>query len=147
MSLRQDDDVLKTNCRSRFHHTGYVVSSIADSVAEFQSAMFLDWDGVIVHDPLQMVRVTFLPPIQPDQATIELVEPAGPRSPVLKFLESGGGIHHVCFEVEDLKAQLAEVRAAGHTMVRVPMPAAAFGGRKIAWVRTASGLLVEYLQR
>jgi hypothetical protein len=42
---------------------------------------------------------------------------------------------------------LAEARAAGHTMVRVPMPAPAFGGRKIAWVRTPAGLLVEYLQR
>jgi methylmalonyl-CoA/ethylmalonyl-CoA epimerase len=133
--------------RSRFHHTGYVVPSIAGSIAEFQSALFLDWDGVIVHDPLQMVRVTFLRANLPDRTTIELVEPAGPRSPVLKFLESGGGIHHVCFEVEDLKTQLAEARAAGHTMVRVPMPAPAFGGRRIAWVRTPSSLLVEYLQR
>jgi methylmalonyl-CoA/ethylmalonyl-CoA epimerase len=141
-----------TDSRSRFHHTGYVVPSIAGAVAGFQSALFLDWDGVIVEDPLQMVRVTFLPANLPGQTTIELVEPAGPRSPVLKFLESAagiqsGGIHHVCFEVEDLKTQLAEARAAGHTMVRVPMPATAFGGRRIAWVRTPSGILVEYLQR
>ena len=131
----------------RFHHTGYVVPSIADCVAGFQSALSLDWDGVIVHDPLQMVRVTFLPANRSDCTTVELVEPAGPRSPVLKFLESGGGIHHVCFEVEDLKAQLAEARRAGHSIVRVPMPAPAFGGRCIAWIRTSSGVLVEYLQR
>ena len=131
----------------RFHHTGYIVPSIAEAVAGFQSAMFPGWDGVIVHDPMQMVRVTFLPANLPDRTTIELVEPAGPRSPVLKFLESGGGIHHVCFEVEDLKRQLATARAAGHTMVRVPMPAPAFGGRRIAWIRTSAGLLVEYLQR
>ena len=136
-----------TTGRSRFHHTGYVVSSIAETVAGFQSALFLEWDGVVVHDPLQMVQVTFLPANLLAQTTIELVEPAGPRSPVLKFLAAGGGIHHVCYEVEDLKAQLAEARSAGHTMVRVPMPATAFGGRPIAWVRTSGGVLVEYLQR
>ena len=133
--------------RSRFHHTGYIVHSIAEAMEGFRSVLFLDWDGVVVHDPLQMVRVTFLPANLADQTTIELVEPAGARSPVLKFLETGGGIHHVCFEVEDLKAQLAEAQAAGHTMVRVPMPAPAFGGRRSAWVRTRDGLLVEYLQR
>lgn len=136
-----------TASRSRFHHVGYIVPSIAEYAPGFQSALFLGWDGVIVHDPLQMVRVTFLPANLPAETTIELVEPAGPRSPVLKFLESGGGIHHVCYEVADLKAQLAEARAAGHTMVRVPMPAPAFGGRYIAWVRTPAGVLVEYLQR
>ena len=53
----------------RFHHTGYVVPSIADCVAGFQSALSLDWDGVIVHDPLQMVRVTFLPANRSDCTT------------------------------------------------------------------------------
>lgn len=133
---------------SRFHHAGYIVNAISDSIDEFRSALFLDWDGRIIEDPLQMVRVTFLPANRSGQTTVELVEPAHPRSPVWKFLETNprGGIHHVCFEVKDLKIQLAESRAAGHTLVRVPMPATAFEGRKIAWVRTPSGVLVEYLQ-
>jgi methylmalonyl-CoA/ethylmalonyl-CoA epimerase len=131
----------------RFHHAGYVVVSIAESAPRYARSLSLDWDGMVIHDPLQMVRVTFLPANLPDQATIELVEPAGPRSPVRKFAESGGGLHHICYEVEDLAAQISESQAAGCTLVRVPLPAQAFGGRKIAWVITPEKALIEFLER
>jgi methylmalonyl-CoA/ethylmalonyl-CoA epimerase len=78
---------------------------------------------------------------------VELVEPAGPRSPVRKFADAGGGIHHVCYEVDDLKTHLESAQHAGCILVRVPLSAAAFGGRKIAWVKTGTGQLVEFLQR
>jgi methylmalonyl-CoA/ethylmalonyl-CoA epimerase len=132
---------------SRLHHVGYVVASIAETVAGYQAALSVNWDGRIVHDPLQMVQVTFLPSNGADGATVELVEPAGPRSPVRKFAEAGGGIHHVCYEVNDLKAQVESAQQAGCILVRVPLPAAAFDGRKIAWIKTGSGQLVEFLQR
>ena len=131
----------------RLHHVGYVVASIAESAASLARALSLDWDGVIVHDPLQFVKVTFLPANLASEATLELVEPAGPRSPVRKFAEAGGGFHHLCYEVEDLKARIAEAQAAGGTMVRPPLPAKAFGGRKIAWIVTPGKLLVEYLEK
>ncbi len=130
----------------RFHHVGYVVSSIVDAAPQFQKSLGLDWDGEIVHDPLQMVRVSFLPANVTTQTTIELVEPAGPRSPVNKFLGAGGGLHHVCYEVSDLAAQIEESKAAGDTLVRVPMPAKAFGGRKIAWFISPAKLLIEFLE-
>ena len=102
------------------------------------------WDRVIVHDPLQMVNVTFLP--SAGAGCVELIEPAGMRSPVLRFAEKGGGLHHVCFEVADLGARLAQSQADGDVLVRVPLRAAAFGGRRIGWVRTEAALLVEFLE-
>ena len=78
---------------------------------------------------------------------VELVELAGRRSPVNRFLESGGGLHHVCIEVADLPAHIEASRAAGCTLVRIPLPAVAFGGRKIAWIATPGGQLIELLQR
>jgi methylmalonyl-CoA/ethylmalonyl-CoA epimerase len=107
----------------------------------------LEWDGVIVHDPLQMVRVTFLPLNDPAAATIELIEPAGPRSPVLKFAQSGGGLHHVCYEVDDLDERISQSKKSGCTLTRFPMRAAAFDGRKIAWIQTPSHQLIEFLQK
>ena len=53
-----------------------------------------------------------------------------PRSPAQKFAQAGGGIHHVCYEVNDLKAQVESTQQAGCHLVRT---ATAFGGRKIAW--------------
>ncbi len=132
---------------SRFHHTGFVVTSITERAEQIARSLGIGWDGQITHDPLQMVNVTFLPSNEAGAATIELVEPAGKRSPVLKFAESGGGLHHVCYEVDDLTAQLAQSQANGDALVRVPLRAAAFGGRRIAWVRTQTQLLVEFLER
>ena len=131
---------------SRFHHTGFVVPSISAEAAAIARSLSIGWDGKITHDPLQMVNVTFLPSIDSDRGSVELVEPAGKRSPVLKFAESGGGLHHVCYEVGDLSDQLAQSQANGDVLVRVPLRAAAFGGRRIAWVRTKSQLLVEFLE-
>ena len=131
----------------RLHHVGYVVESIAKSAPDFARWLLLQWDGEVIHDPLQFVRVTFLPGNLASEATIELVEPVGPRSPVRKFSDAGGGLHHVCYEVDNLAAHIADCQAAGATLVRVPMPAKAFGGRKIAWMITPEKLLVEYLER
>jgi methylmalonyl-CoA/ethylmalonyl-CoA epimerase len=130
----------------RLHHTGFVVASIEECAEQMANSLSLAWDGVIILDPLQFVRVTFLPEAKSGAASIELVEPAGPRSPVKKFAEAGGGLHHVCYEVDDLKAQLSQSQSSGATVVRVPLPARAFGGRKIAWVITPQKLLVEYLE-
>jgi methylmalonyl-CoA/ethylmalonyl-CoA epimerase len=132
--------------RSRVHHVGYVTSSISDWVNQYAAFTGLVWDERIIQDPLQMVRVTFLGSGDDGSAMIELVEPAGRRSPVNKFLASGGGLHHVCLEVIDLRAHIEASCVSGCTLVRVPMPAVAFGGRKIAWITTPDGQLIELLQ-
>lgn len=132
---------------SRLHHAGYVVSSISESVPEFQRALSLEWDGRIVHDPLQFVRVTFLPSNDSGAATIELIEPAARRSPVRAFAEAGGGLHHVCYEIDDLQTQIEASQKAGCTLVRIPLPAVAFNGRKIAWITTPGKQLIEFVQR
>jgi methylmalonyl-CoA/ethylmalonyl-CoA epimerase len=57
--------------------------------------------------------VTFLPANLPTESTIELVEPVGPRSPVRKFAEAGGGFHHVCYEVDELQGQINQSKLRG----------------------------------
>jgi methylmalonyl-CoA/ethylmalonyl-CoA epimerase len=66
---------------------------------------------------------------------------------VIPFLKRGGGLHHLCYEIDDLEDQLALSRAQGGLVVRQPLPAVAFEGRRIAWVYTRNKLLVEYLER
>ena len=130
-----------------FHHIGFVVASIQDSVDGFLQALQATWDGVIFHDPNQVVRVTFLSSTRPGNPVVELVEPAGEKSPVIPFLKRGGGLHHLCYEVDDLEEQLRISREQRGLVVRSPLPAVAFEGRRIAWVYTKNKLLVEYLER
>jgi methylmalonyl-CoA/ethylmalonyl-CoA epimerase len=93
-----------------------------------------------------MALVAFLTSGDERCASVELVEPAGRRSPVNRFLAAGGGLHHICLEVTDLIAHIEASKAAGCTLVRVPMPAVAFGGRKVAWITTPAVQLIELLQ-
>ena len=129
-----------------FHHIGFVVASIQNSVQGFLNSLQAEWDGTIFHDPNHVVRVTFLYG-KPGNPVLELVEPAGDESPVIPFLKRGGGLHHLCYEIDGLEDQLVLSRAQGGLVVRPPLPAVAFGGRRIAWVYTKNRLLLEYLER
>jgi methylmalonyl-CoA/ethylmalonyl-CoA epimerase len=132
---------------ARLEHVGYVVASIAEAAGRYARYLQLEWDGAIVHDPLQNVRVSFLAAPVPGAPRIELVEPVDETSPVTAFLARGGGIHHVCYEVDSLDAELERCRAAGAALVKPPLPAVAFGGRRICWTANRDRLLVEWLER
>jgi methylmalonyl-CoA/ethylmalonyl-CoA epimerase len=130
-----------------FHHVGFVVASIDAAIQSIAKSVDAEWDGVITHDPLQSVKVAFVRPRRAADPLLELVEPAGEKSPVLAFLKRGGGLHHLCYEVDQLDQQLERSRANGGLVVRAPVPAVAFGGRRIAWFYTKEKLLIEYLER
>jgi methylmalonyl-CoA/ethylmalonyl-CoA epimerase len=121
------------------------VGSISRSAEGFALTLDSTWDGRIVHDPLQGVRVSFLE-AGAGQPSVELVEPAADDSPVAAFLKRGGGLHHVCYEVASLEAEIERSRAARAVLARPPQPAVAFGGRRICWVFTPQRLLIEYLE-
>jgi len=137
----------KMNQSTRLHHVGFVVLSISAGVEGFRKCMGADWDGEIFHDVLQEAKVTFLRTPCLSDALIELVEPAGEGSPVLRFLQKGGGLHHLCYEIEDLDAHLVTMRLNGAVVVRRPLPAIAFQNRRIAWALTGQKLLLEFLER
>lgn len=130
-----------------FHHVGFVVKSIAATAENFAASLGAEWDGVIVHDPKQSVRVSFLRSRNPGDPLMELVEPVGDKSPVASLAKQGGGLHHVCYVTDSLEQQLETCRAQGALIVCPPVPAVAFGGRRIAWVYTKNRLLIEYLER
>ena len=127
------------------HHVGFVIESIAQAAPGFVRSLQATWSGEIVHDPLQGVRVSFLQP--PAGPLIELVEPAAEDSPVTAFLRRGGGLHHLCYESDALEQQLSWHRQQGDLIVRPPLPAVAFQGRRVGWICTRSQLLIEYLER
>ena len=129
------------------HHVGHVVTSIADSLARWRADLGAVTVSEVVEDPIQRVRAVFLG-LPPEGAVqFELLEPIGADSPVASLLTKGGGLHHLCFEVDDLDRHIEQMRALKLSLVRRPQPAVAFNGRRIAWVLTRDKLLVEYLER
>jgi methylmalonyl-CoA/ethylmalonyl-CoA epimerase len=133
--------------KGTLHHLGFVVASITTVAGEFAAFMSAHWDGKVIHDPLQRVSVAFFSPVDLRNPVFELVEPAGEVSPVSSFLQKGGGLHHVCYEIDDLESGLEAARGKGLVIVAPPTPAVAFEGRRIAWVCSKSRLLMELLER
>ena len=129
----------------RLHHVGYVVRSISEVADRFAQSVAASWDQKIIQDPLQDAKVAFLAGIVQEFPLVELVEPASEDSPVTNFLKKGGGLHHLCYEVESLDKQLEFSQTIGGMIVRPPLPAVAFAGRRIAWVYTKDRLLLEFL--
>lgn len=130
---------------AKLHHIGFAVRSISRTVEGFAASIGAFWKGEVIHDPLQQVRVTFMSRDVPGPL-IELVEPADEKSPISKFVSCGGGLHHFCYEVNSLDDELQLARTVGGLIVKRPLPAVAFGGRRIAWVFTRQKLLLEYLE-
>lgn len=129
-----------------FHHVGFVVASIEAARDGFAAALGGAVCTETYEDPIQRVKVAFLVPPGPSPQ-VELVEPAGANSPVRKFLDQGGGLHHVCYEIDRLEPELDRQKSIGSVVIRSPRPAVAFRGRRIAWIVTKERLLIEFLER
>ena len=87
----------------RLNHVGVATPSIEQSLQLYRTMFGAEPHGEPFDLPAQGVRVCF---VDTPNSQIELIEPLGETSPILKFLEKNplGGQHHVCFEVEDIAA-------------------------------------------
>ena len=132
---------------AKLHHVAFVVRSIREAAERFTRTLSGVWDGRIAHIPEQAVWVSFVRRTPPGEPLLELLEPVDAQSPVAAFLKRGGGMHHLCYEVADLQAEVESAGSEGSIVVQKPVPATAFGGRRVAWVYTRDRLLVEYLER
>jgi methylmalonyl-CoA/ethylmalonyl-CoA epimerase len=131
----------------RLNHVGVAVPSI-----EAAKQTYRDLYGVTDADitptrnmPEQGVKVAF---VNVPNSQIELIEPLGDASPILKFLEKNplGGQHHVCFEVADIYAARDAMKAKGATVLGEPRIGA--HGTLIIFVhpKNSNGVLIELME-
>ena len=128
----------------RLHHVGVVVDSVNGQADLLQEVFGFELHGEPVVDPLQDVKVAFINPGA--DVLIELIEPLSSDSPVSQFLAKGGGLNHLCYSVPVLQEAIDRLRAKGSLIVSDPKPAAAFNGRRIAFLYTRERQLVELLE-
>jgi methylmalonyl-CoA/ethylmalonyl-CoA epimerase len=130
----------------RLHHIAYAVADIREYVDTFLKPLFGEVEiGEIFSDPIQKVRVAFV--AAPSGPLIELVEAAADDSPVKKLVGSvRGGLYHVCYEVDDMEATIARFRKLRCLPLGSPVPAVAFGGRRIVFLMTPQRDLIELVE-
>ena len=128
----------------RIDHIAIAVEDLSQSLNFWEKALGLD-----VHEvrnvPEQAVDIAFLPV---GASEVELVKPLTADSGIAKWMQKRGpGIHHICFEVDDIRKTLADLAAQGMELIdREPHTSA--DGKLYAFVhpKSAGGVLIELYQ-
>ena len=130
----------------RLNHVAIAVRDL-----ETSAALYRDTLGARVSAPQALpahgVTVVF---IELDNTKIELLAPLGDNSPIAKFLEKNpdGGMHHLCYEVEDILAARDRLKAAGARVLGDGEPRMGAHGKPVLFLHPTdlSGTLVELEQ-
>jgi len=125
-------------------HVGIAVHSLDEFLSLFESITGGKGYGREVVES-QGVEVVFL---GSGAGRLELLAPVREDSAIARYLaRRGPGMHHLCYRVDDVAAELERYRAAGAQLIdEVPRPGAA--GHSVAFLhpKSTGGVLVELLQ-
>ena len=130
----------------RLNHVAIAVKNL-----EAATAVYRDTLGAKVSAPLPLpahgVTVVF---VELPNTKVELLHPLGEKSPIQGFLDKnpGGGIHHICYEVEDIIAAREALRAKGATILGTGEPRIGAHGTPILFLhpKDMGGVLVELME-
>jgi methylmalonyl-CoA/ethylmalonyl-CoA epimerase len=130
---------------TRIDHIGIAVQSISEALAFFEEALGIKLERVESEEGGQ-TQVAFLPVGTSD---VELVEPQDTESGLAKFLaKRGEGVHHICFEVDDIEGALVRLKEHGAQLID-EIPRQNVTGQRYAFIHPKSGhgVLIELYQR
>ncbi len=129
---------------NHINHIAIVVDDIDAALVFWRDALGLELSHV-EDVPEEESIVAFL---HAGKNEIELVKPTTSDSGVARYLERRGpGLHHICFEVDDIAACLNRLKSRGMQLIN-EQPTIGTGGKQIAFVHPKSthGVLVELYQ-
>ena len=130
----------------RLNHVAIAVRDIAKAAAVYRDTLGADVSEKVAQ-PEHGVSTVF---ITLPNTKIELLEPLGDNSPILKFLDRNpdGGIHHVCYEVADIRAARDRLKKDGARVLGDGEPKTGAHGKPVLFLHPKDfcGTLVELEQ-
>lgn len=127
------------------NHVGVAVPDIQDAIGFYRDVLGATDITEPKALPPQGVTYAF---VNLPSGQVELIEPYGEKSPILKFLERNpkGGQHHICFEVEDIHAAKAEMENRGMRVLNEPRIGA--HGTLVVFLHPgdSGGVLIELME-
>ena len=128
------------------NHIAIAVPDIRAAMAQWQERVGAEISEIQTL-PEHGVHVAF---IKAENGKVELLEPIDEKSPIAKFLEKNadGGMHHICFDVEDLMASRDKLIAAGGRVLGSDEPRIGAHGKPVIFIhpKDLSGTLIELQQ-
>lgn len=130
----------------RLNHVAIVVPDLAAAARVYRETLGATVSAA-VDLPDHGVTTVF---VELPNTKIELLHPLGEASPIATFLDRNpsGGMHHVCYEVEDIEAAVAQVTAGGMRVLGDGKPRIGAHGKPVVFLhpKDACGTLVELEQ-
>ena len=127
----------------KLDHIGIAVNSIEEAGKAFANLglKVTHTQGI----PDQKVKIGFLPV---GNSELEFLESVDPSSGVAKYLQTHGeGIHHICFEVDNIEKEVKDLTAKGVGMIDKQPRKGAAGMIAFVHPKSANGVLVELVQK
>jgi methylmalonyl-CoA/ethylmalonyl-CoA epimerase len=126
---------------TRIHHLGVAVEDLDEALARYESlfAAEVEHRGEVPDQGVEAAAVRI------GSSTVELLASLGPETPVGKFLANRGpGMHHVAYEVDDLRGELDRLASAGAELIDSE-PRAGLFGLEVAFIHphATGGVLAE----
>jgi methylmalonyl-CoA/ethylmalonyl-CoA epimerase len=130
----------------RLNHVAIAVPDLAEAAAVYRGMLGAEVSAP-VPQPEHGVTTVF---ITLPNTKVELIAPLGDKSPIAKFLERNpdGGMHHVCYEVTDIRAARDALKAAGARILGDGEPKTGAHGKPVLFLhpKDFAGTLVELEQ-
>ena len=130
----------------RLNHVAIAVPDLEAAAAQYRDTLGAEV-GPAQDEPDHGVTVVF---IELPNTKVELLYPLGENSPIAGFLEKNpaGGIHHICYEVEDILAARDRLKAAGARVLGIGEPKIGAHGKPVLFLhpKDFNGCLVELEQ-
>ncbi|MGC2080917.1 MAG: methylmalonyl-CoA epimerase [Xanthobacteraceae bacterium] len=130
----------------RLNHVAIAVRDLKKATAIYRDVLRADV-SVETPQPAHGVTTVF---VELPNTKIELLEPLGEDSPIARFLERNpeGGIHHICYEVDDIGAARQALKAAGARVLGDGEPKIGAHGKPVLFLhpKDFSGALIELEQ-
>ena len=127
----------------KLNHVAIAVVSVDDAAKQYRTIL-----GAKISKPLDLpshgVKTIF---VELENTKIELLEPIGENSPIKKFLlkNPSGGMHHICYEVPNIKEACVKLEAEGATLLGSGKPTIGAHGKPVIFIhpKNFNGTLIE----
>ena len=124
-------------------HICFAVKDLNDGISYWKNVFGYEQMTEIIINSLQKVKVTFLR--KDNSIDIKLIEPLEINDSLVKFVNRGGGFHHICFKCSDINNKIEELKNKGLIMLVPPQPGEAFNNNNIAFLFAKYGLNLELI--
>ena len=124
-------------------HICFAVKDIQKGIKDWERTFNYRQMTEIVTNTRQKVNVVFLS--KDDSLSVKLIEPLSDNDSLLRFVNGGGGFHHLCFKCTDMNEKITDLKKRGVIMLVPPQPGEAFENEDIAFMLTRFGINLELI--